>query len=183
MTWHFEECWPKKYNLPDDLWAMRFSEPKDPMSYFWLRDVYTTDVAATREAAERFGYTDADDVVVVAVRQPGREWRFRKLSLSADLALIDLPEQRQAQGPPQKVPVPTLKRYLGELALSSTLKSLLVRGTPIAYFLNGCSPDLDFTNASIGRAYGGGFVSGLQQLGFETRVLDLSRDGAVPRGP
>lgn len=38
-----EECWPKKYNLPDELWAMRFSEPKDPMSYFWLRDVYSAD--------------------------------------------------------------------------------------------------------------------------------------------
>ncbi len=38
-----EECWPKKYNLPDHLWAMRFSEPKEPMSYFWLRDVYSAD--------------------------------------------------------------------------------------------------------------------------------------------
>ncbi len=32
-----EECWQKKYNLPDHLWAMRFDEPKDPKSYFWLR--------------------------------------------------------------------------------------------------------------------------------------------------
>jgi len=38
-----EECWPKKYNLPDHLWAMRCAEPKDPISYFWVRNVYTAD--------------------------------------------------------------------------------------------------------------------------------------------
>ena len=136
------------------------------------------DLAATREAAQAFGYTDADDVVVVAVRQPGRERRFRKLSLSADLAHIDMPELRQSPNPGQQMQVPVLKRFLGELAISSTLKSLLVQGTPVAYFLNSYSRDLDFTNASIGRAYGG-FVAGLTQLGFETRVLE--RGQPVPR--
>lgn len=38
-----EECWQKKYNLPDDLWAMRFDEPKDPKSYFWLRSACSGD--------------------------------------------------------------------------------------------------------------------------------------------
>lgn len=38
-----EEAWPKKYNLPDDLWAIRFGEPKDAFSYFWLRAAYTGD--------------------------------------------------------------------------------------------------------------------------------------------
>jgi hypothetical protein len=38
-----EECWPKKYNLPDELWALRCAEPKEPMSYFWLRNVFTAD--------------------------------------------------------------------------------------------------------------------------------------------
>jgi hypothetical protein len=38
-----EECWPKKYNLPDDLWAVRFAEPKDPVSYFWVRNVFRGD--------------------------------------------------------------------------------------------------------------------------------------------
>ncbi|MBI1345369.1 hypothetical protein GC163_03690 [bacterium] len=36
-----EECWQKKYNLPEHLWAMRFDEPKDPKSYFWLRATFT----------------------------------------------------------------------------------------------------------------------------------------------
>jgi hypothetical protein len=38
-----EECWPKKYNLPDHLWALRMDEPKDPQSYFWLRAAFTPD--------------------------------------------------------------------------------------------------------------------------------------------
>lgn len=38
-----EEVWQKKYNLPDDLWAVRFDEPKDPKSYFWLRGTFTPD--------------------------------------------------------------------------------------------------------------------------------------------
>lgn len=36
-----EEAWAKKYNLPDHLWAYRMNEPKDAMSYFWLRNVYS----------------------------------------------------------------------------------------------------------------------------------------------
>ncbi len=36
-----EESWPKKYNLPDSLWAAMFSEEKDPMSYFWVRGTYS----------------------------------------------------------------------------------------------------------------------------------------------
>jgi hypothetical protein len=36
-----EESWPKKYNLPDHLWALRTGEPKDPMSYFWVRNIYS----------------------------------------------------------------------------------------------------------------------------------------------
>ncbi len=38
-----EEAWPKKYNLPDHLWAMRFDEPKDPHSYFWLKATFAGD--------------------------------------------------------------------------------------------------------------------------------------------
>lgn len=35
-----EEAWPKKFNLPDHLWAVRFDEPKEPHSYFWLKRIY-----------------------------------------------------------------------------------------------------------------------------------------------
>ncbi len=34
-----EEVWPKKFNLPDHVWNLRFDEPKDPKSYFWLKTV------------------------------------------------------------------------------------------------------------------------------------------------
>lgn len=35
-----EESWPKKYNLPENLWAARFDEEKDPHSYFWLKAIF-----------------------------------------------------------------------------------------------------------------------------------------------
>lgn len=35
-----EEAWPKKYNLPDQLWAAKFDEPKDPHSYFHVKTIY-----------------------------------------------------------------------------------------------------------------------------------------------
>ncbi|QDU37819.1 hypothetical protein Mal4_21360 [Maioricimonas rarisocia] len=38
-----EENWPKKYNLPDHLWARRYDEPKDPQSYYHLRAVFDTE--------------------------------------------------------------------------------------------------------------------------------------------
>lgn len=42
-----EEVWPKKYNLSDRTWAMRFDEPKDPMSYFWQTAEMTADGQVT----------------------------------------------------------------------------------------------------------------------------------------
>ena len=36
-----EECWQKKFNLPDSLWDLRYDEPKDPKNYFWLRTVFS----------------------------------------------------------------------------------------------------------------------------------------------
>lgn len=38
-----EEAWHKKYNLPEHLWSLRFDEPKEPFSYFWLYASYTPD--------------------------------------------------------------------------------------------------------------------------------------------
>jgi hypothetical protein len=34
-----EECWPKKYNMPEHVWDQRFDEPKDFHSYYQLRSV------------------------------------------------------------------------------------------------------------------------------------------------
>jgi hypothetical protein len=141
-------------------------------------DLYA-DPASAREAAQRFGVSEPDDLIVVAIRQPGKEWRWKKLSLLADLAVIDVPDLRQAPVPGARVSVPVLKDYKGELAISSAMKGLLVQGVPVAYFLTAYSPDLDLTNANIGRAYGL-LVQRLAGLGFEWRLLDLSRQKVIP---
>ena len=135
------------------------------------------DAAATRKAVADFDYRAADgDAVVVAMRQPGKERRFRKLSLVSDLAVIDLPA---TQGTPaQRMSVPVLKDYKGEEALSSALKSLLVQGIPVLYFLRGYSTLLDFRGT--GDLSYSGFRSALGQLGFEVRDLSLKETHAVP---
>jgi hypothetical protein len=38
-----EECWAKKFNIPDVVWNLRYDEPKDKQSYFWLRTVLLPD--------------------------------------------------------------------------------------------------------------------------------------------
>lgn len=139
-----------------------------------------SNIAATTEAAQAFEYKGPGSEVVVTVRQPGRERRFRKLSLTEDLAVIRLPGMQQNPGPAAQAQVPVLKQFLGEAQLSTAIKSLLVQGTPVIYFLNSYSKDLDFTNESIGKAYGS-LVFALEKLGFETRVLNFARQRVVPR--
>lgn len=51
-----EECWQKKYNLPDDMWAARFDEPKDPKSYFWLRNTFTPEGDLMYSVVDFVGY-------------------------------------------------------------------------------------------------------------------------------
>lgn len=36
-----QECWAKKYNLPDHLWEKRYDEPKDIQKYYHVRHVVT----------------------------------------------------------------------------------------------------------------------------------------------
>ncbi len=38
-----EECWAKKYNLPEPHWSARWHVPKDPASYYTVRHVMTAD--------------------------------------------------------------------------------------------------------------------------------------------
>ncbi|HVJ86909.1 MAG TPA: hypothetical protein VM452_14750 [Caulifigura sp.] len=38
-----EEAWSKKYNLPENLWAQRFEEPKDPRVYRRIRAAFEGD--------------------------------------------------------------------------------------------------------------------------------------------
>ena len=38
-----EECWAKKYNMPEPYWSARWNVPKDPASYFAVRHTLTAD--------------------------------------------------------------------------------------------------------------------------------------------
>lgn len=38
-----EECWPKKFNVPDEIWDRRSSEPKDIHKYYHVKSVYSGD--------------------------------------------------------------------------------------------------------------------------------------------
>lgn len=134
------------------------------------------DIASYREAAQRYGITQTD-VVVVAVRKSGRPPRHRTLSLEADLGVVEVPQQQQ-QTPVPRAVVPVLKDYKGEEAISSALKSLLVTGTPVVYFLDG------YTNDDLlSRPAGDGYLrlgQMLEGLGIDWRRLTL-RNGVIPK--
>lgn len=38
-----EECWPKKFNVPDDVWNRRHAEPKDVKKYYHVKSVLAPD--------------------------------------------------------------------------------------------------------------------------------------------
>jgi len=142
-------------------------------------DFGAVDQQALREAAQRFDYkVQEGDVLVVAVRRAGREWRSRKLSIVSDLAVIDVPNTGMP-GPMGKQSIPVLKDFKGETALSSALKSLLVQGNPVCYALkNGVAPGADSASGT-----GGGYdalFEALVQAGFELRTLDFRSTPAVP---
>lgn len=133
----------------------------------------------TRDAAGRFDYKVADaEVLVVAVRLPGKESRHRKLSLVSDLALIDLPNTGVSLPGQQRMPVPVLKDYRGEQGISSALKSLLVQGIPVAYVVQDYSPGIDFST-TVGDGYNA-FIAALAKSGFEVKMLSLRDGRGVP---
>jgi hypothetical protein len=135
------------------------------------------DPQGTREAAQAFDYRAAEnDTLVVAVRMPGKERRYRKLSLLLDLGRIERPN---TGGPPTAGVLPILKAFVGEIQISSTLKSLLVEGTPTAYVLSAFSPDLQ-TGEATGGGYGS-FLTALSRLGFDVKVWDPRAEPAVPK--
>ena len=51
-----EEVWPKKYNLSDRIWDIRFDEPKEPMSYFWQTAEMTEDGQVTSAVPNYLNY-------------------------------------------------------------------------------------------------------------------------------
>ena len=53
-----EECWAKKFNLPDRLWQKRYTEEKQPYSYFHLRKEYSPDGTLVTQNQSWFEYQD-----------------------------------------------------------------------------------------------------------------------------
>jgi ABC-2 type transport system permease protein len=139
----------------------------------------TTDPDLERQARQRLGTSDTD-IVVVAVKQPGKAPRTRKLSLEGDFAVIDIPELQPGRNGLPTVPVPILKDFRGEQALSSALKGLLVEGTPVVYVLNGFDRGKNWLSTA-GDGYSE-WARALTSSGFEVRQLSLATShGAVPR--
>lgn len=130
------------------------------------------DATGTREAAQRFDYKNAEqDLLVVAVRLPGKEWRFKKKSLWFDLGRVEVSMRSPNGGPVPNQAPSVLKAYKGEEVISSALKSLLVEGTPVAYVLSGYAGDFS-DNDQVPTGYGQ-FLRSLQRNGFELRPLKL----------
>lgn len=57
-----EECWHKKYNLPQELWNLRFDEPREPHSYFWLFSAYTPDGQILQQNMDYLNYATAQAI-------------------------------------------------------------------------------------------------------------------------
>jgi hypothetical protein len=43
-----EECWPKKFNMPDSVWQKRYDEPKDVKKYYQVRRILAPDGSVVR---------------------------------------------------------------------------------------------------------------------------------------
>lgn len=132
-------------------------------------------IQQTREQKERFAITSAssDNTDWIVVVLGGRH---RKLSLELDLGDIQLPNIAPTPGIAQKA-VPTLRDFRGEEALTSTIKSLMLSGTPIVYFLTG------YGEASITSTLPDGYATlraALLQYGFQVRELALRQQDAIP---
>lgn len=57
-----EECWAKKYNLPDSVWQARYDEPKNPQHYFRMRSVLMADTMRGENYANWLTYQTARSI-------------------------------------------------------------------------------------------------------------------------
>ncbi|GAB4159828.1 MAG: hypothetical protein Fur0037_26920 [Planctomycetota bacterium] len=128
------------------------------------------EIEESRLAAQRFSVTSTNTVVVAV------GGRHKKLSLQLDLGDIELPHLQPTAGPARRS-VPVLRDYKGEEALSSAIKSLLVTGKPVVYFLTG------YGEARRDQTNGGDYSilqDALVREGFEIRELALREAGSIP---
>jgi hypothetical protein len=132
------------------------------------------DVAASRARIEELGGLSQDDVVVVSVGA-----RHKELSLSLDLAEIELPAMRNSSAPGAQQALPTFKVYKGEEAVASAARTLLVEGTPRIYVLQGYR-EAELTSG-VADSYSE-LMTALRAEGFEVALWNLEKEGRVPEG-
>lgn len=104
--------------------------------------------------------------------------RSKVLSVDWDLAEIDLGQSAGPQLPGQtREPMPLLRDYKGEEAISSAIKSLLVEGKPKLYVLEGYGE----ANISDGVEHSySELMTTLEAEGFQIARLNLAESRAVP---
>ncbi|MFO1051785.1 MAG: Gldg family protein [Planctomycetota bacterium] len=132
-----------------------------------------SDVAASRQRIQEIGGLRREDVIVVSLGK-----RHRELQLLSDLAELDVPPGRSMPTPGQRsVPLPSLKLFKGEEAISSALRSLLVEGAPRIYFLSGYQEaSLD---APVADSYSE-LMAALNAEGFQIARWNLENEGHLP---
>lgn len=84
-----EETWAKKFNLPDKLWQQRYPEPKQPYSYFHLRQVLRGDGTEIRRNDSWFAWQTRQSVndnprLQAAARREQAAWQLPSAVASRD---------------------------------------------------------------------------------------------------
>ena len=101
-----EECWAKKYNLPEHVWKRRYSEDKLPFSYFRLRTEMTGDGKIIRSATPWLTFqtnlTITDNPRLIAQVNKGQPMFAIQSMRSSD----PVPETIDAAQAPSAVPAP-----------------------------------------------------------------------------
>jgi hypothetical protein len=87
-----EECWAKKYNLPDAVWNMRYDEAKDPQHYYRLRSVILADSMMGKHYANWLTY----QTVKAVADNPRLQLQS---STSRPMFYLDLEKQAQRSMP------------------------------------------------------------------------------------
>ncbi|HEY2252739.1 MAG TPA: hypothetical protein VGH74_16810, partial [Planctomycetaceae bacterium] len=99
-----EECWPKKFNLPEPVWNMRYDNPKEEYHYYRLRVVMLPDgtVAQRYSSFAQFqnGLMANDNPRLVAEAEKSRPvFMFDRHKPGRDMMVEDGPQTTPVMAP------------------------------------------------------------------------------------
>jgi len=73
-----EECWPKKFNVPDRIWKRRYDEPKDVQKYYHVKSMFTPEGVQIANyptwVAKQYALRVANNTRLLADWHRGREF-------------------------------------------------------------------------------------------------------------